>query len=40
MNREDYIWLGYDACLRTLNYENDKSILERAKAYMDKHNLM
>lgn len=37
---EDYIWLGYDACLRTLNYENDKSILERAKSYMDKHGLL
>lgn len=36
---EDYIWLGYDACLNTLNYENDKSILIRAKAYMDEHNL-
>ena len=36
---EDYIWLGFDACLNTLNYENDKSILTRAKAYMDEHNL-
>ena len=36
---EDYIWLGYDACLNTLNYENDKSILTRAKAYMDEHDL-
>lgn len=36
---EDYIWLGFDMCLRTLNYENDKSILLRAKAYMDEHRL-
>lgn len=36
---EDYIWLGFDACLNTLNYENDKNILTRAKAYMDEHNL-
>lgn len=36
---EDYIWLGYDACLKTLNYENDKSILQRAKAFMDEHHL-
>ena len=36
---EDYIWLGFDACLQTLNYENDKSILMRAKTYMDEHDL-
>ena len=36
---EDYIWLGFDACLNTLNYENDKNILTRAKSYMDEHNL-
>lgn len=36
---EDYIWLGYDACLKTLNYENDKIILQNAKAYMLDRNL-
>ena len=36
---EDYIWLGYDAALETLNYENDKSILKKAKNYMDEHQL-
>ena len=36
---EDYIWLGYDACLKTLNYENDKNILQNAKAYMLDRNL-
>lgn len=37
---EDYIWLEFDACLKTLNYENDKSILQRAKAFMEEHDLM
>lgn len=36
---EDYIWLGFDAALDTLNYENDKAILKKAKAYMDAHQL-
>lgn len=37
---EDYIWLGFDACLATLNYDNDKNVLQRAKAFMEEHNLM
>ena len=37
---EDYIWLGYDACLSTLNYDNDKNILESANAYMADRNLL
>lgn len=31
---EDYLWLEYDRCLSTLNYENDKAILKKAQAYL------
>ena len=31
---EDYLWLDYDRCLSTLNYENDKAILKKAQAYL------
>lgn len=36
---EDYIWLGYDACLSTLNYENDKKILQKAQAFIEEHHI-
>jgi len=36
---EDYIWLGYDSALSTLNYPNDKEILSFAKTYIDKNNI-
>lgn len=31
---EDYVWLRYDDALKTLKFENDKSILENAKKYL------
>lgn len=31
---EDYLWLDYNRCLSTLNYENDKAILKKAQAYL------
>ncbi len=31
---ENYIWLPYDRCLATLNYENDKAILQKAQAFL------
>ncbi len=36
---EDYIWLGYDNALSTLNYPNDKDILTLAKSYIDKNKI-
>ena len=36
---EDYIWLGYDNAISTLNYPNDKDILSLAKAYITKNNI-
>lgn len=31
---EDYIWLNYDKAIKTLKFENDRSILERAHDYL------
>ncbi len=31
---EDYIWLNYDKALKTLKFENDRSILERAHDFL------
>lgn len=31
---EDYIWLNYESAFKTLNYENDKAILEKAHNYI------
>ncbi len=36
---EDYIWLGYENALSTLNYPNDKDILSLAKSYIEKNNI-
>ena len=36
---EDYIWLSYDNAYKTLNYENDKAILKKAKAYLTEHSI-
>ena len=36
---EDYIWLGYENALSTLNYPNDKDILSLAKSYREKNNI-
>lgn len=36
---EDYIWLSYDNAYKTLNYENDKAILKKAKAYLMEHSI-
>lgn len=36
---EDYIWLSYENALKTLNYDNDKLILIKAKAYMEQNNI-
>ncbi len=36
---EDYIWLGYDNAISTLNYPNDKDILSLAKEYITKNNI-
>ncbi len=36
---EDYIWLGYENALSTLNYPNDKDILSLAKSYIDKNKI-
>ncbi len=32
---EDYIWLQYEDALKTLKFENDKSILEKAEKYLN-----
>lgn len=34
---EDYMWLGYDAAMKHLRFENDRSILERAQKYLLEH---
>lgn len=36
---EDYIWLSYENALKTLNYQNDKVIFEKAKAFLEENNL-
>ena len=36
---EDYIWLGYDAAMNTLNYSNDKDILALAQKYIEENNI-
>ncbi|MBE6828485.1 MAG: NUDIX domain-containing protein [Ruminococcaceae bacterium] len=36
---EDYIWLGYDAAMKTLNYPNDKEILTKAQEFIDENNI-
>lgn len=36
---EDYIWLNYESAQTTLNYSNDKSILELARKFIDDNNL-
>lgn len=36
---EDYIWLNFDNALSTLNYENDKAILQRAQEYIIKNSI-
>lgn len=32
---EDYIWLQYEDALKTLKFENDKTILEKAEQYLN-----
>lgn len=34
---EECGWFDFDSALKTLNYENDKFILNEAKAYLDKN---
>ena len=36
---EDYIWLEYDAAMNTLNYSNDKEILESAQKFIIENNI-
>lgn len=36
---EDYIWLNYDVAMKTLNYVNDKGILQLAKKYIDDNGI-
>lgn len=36
---ERYAWLLFDAAYKQLNFDNDKSILESVKAYMEEHSL-
>lgn len=36
---EDYIWLEYDAALKTLNYSNDKEILTSALKFINENNI-
>ena len=36
---EDYIWLCYDRAMHTLNYINDRQILEAAQAYIEENNV-
>ncbi len=36
---EDYIWLNYESAQKTLNYQNDKVILEQAQEYIRKNNI-
>ena len=31
---EDYIWLNYAKAIKTLKFENDRSILERAHEFL------
>lgn len=36
---EDYIWLGFEAAMKTLNYSNDKEILSSAQSFIEQNNL-
>ncbi len=36
---EGYRWLEYDKAYASLKFENDKSILAAAKAYLEEHNI-
>lgn len=35
----DYIWLNYAGARKTLNYENDKAILEKAQKFITENNI-
>lgn len=36
---EDYIWLNYETAQSTLNYSNDKTILESAQKFIEENNI-